>query len=152
MNKIIKLRYKFSSVLILLLLSFSLHAKEFQIYGGTGHDIFLGCIGCSEFSSDSICNGFGTYGNEFNASGMFNEFAGFGNEFSSKSPWNEFSSSNEVPVLVDKQGNFYGYFTINEYRSDSVDFAGEMFKWFKRHDGDLEQVRRELCSFFGQGY
>ena len=83
---------------------------------------------------------------------MFNEFVGFGNEFSSKSPWNKFSSSNEVPVLVDRQGNFYGYFTINEYRSDSVDFAGEMCKWFKGHNGDIMQVRKELCSFFGQGY
>ena len=115
MNKIIKLRHKFSSVLIFLLLSFSLHAKEFQIYGGSGHDVFLGCIGCNEYSSNSICNGYGTYGSEYSAKGMFNEYAGFGNEYSSNSPWNEYSSSNDVPVLVDKEGNFYGYFTINKY-------------------------------------
>ena len=152
MNKIIKLKHKFSLVLIFLLLSFPLHAKEFQIYGGTGNKSFLGCIGCNEFSSDSICNRFGTYGNEFSTNGMFNKFAGFGNEFSRKSPWNEFSTSNDVPVLVDKQGNFYGYFTINQYRSNAVDFAGEMYKWFKRHNGNIEQVRRELCSFFGQSH
>ena len=143
---------KLSSVLFFLFLSFSLHAKEFQIYGGNGRDVFLGCIGCSKYSSDSVCNGYGTYGNEYSSQGMFNEYAGFGNEYSSKSPWNEYSSSNDVPVLVDKQGNFYGYFTINEYRSNSVDFAGEMNKWFEEHDGDIGKVRRELCSFFGQGH
>ena len=149
MNKI-KQIYKLSSALFFI--SFSLHAKEFQIYGGSGHDVFLGCIGCNEYSSDSICNGYGTYGSEYSAKGMFNEYAGFGNEYSRKSPWNEYSTSNDVPVLVDKEGNFYGYFTINEYRLYAVDFAGEMYKWFKKHDGNIEKVRRELCSFFGQGY
>ena len=149
MNKI-KQIYKLCSALFFI--SFSLHAKEFQIYGGSGHDVFLGCIGCNEYSSDSICNGYGTYGSEYSAKGMFNEYAGFGNEYSRKSPWNEYSTSNDVPVLVDKEGNFYGYFTINEYRLYAVDFAGEMYKWFKKHDGNIEKVRRELCSFFGQGY
>ncbi len=127
-------------------------SKEYKIFGGKGHDIYLGCIGCSEFKADSICNGFGNYGNEFSSSGMFNEFSGFGNEFASKSPWNEYSLSNDVPVLVDDAGNFYGYFTTNEYRGNAVAFAGALASWFNLHDGDIEQVRRELCRFFGQGH
>jgi len=121
-------------------------AKDMLIFGGSGHDEFLGCLVCSEFSADSICNGFGKYGNEFSSSGMFNEFAGFGNEFSSKSPWNEFSTSNDVPVVVDRDGGFYGYFTINDSRSDAFKLAGAMKKIFERTRGDLDKVRTMLCE------
>ena len=119
---------------------------ELLIFGGSGHDEFLGCLNCSEYSSDSICNGYGTYGNEYSSSGMFNEYAGFGNEYSSSSPWNEYSFSNSVPVVVDRAGNFFGYLTINEYRSDGVDFSGELKAIYEAADGDLEVVRTGLCE------
>jgi hypothetical protein len=78
---------------------------------------------------------------------MWNEFSSpYGNEYSSSSPWNEYSSSNSVPVLVDRQGNFYGYFTINQYRSDAVEFAGQLNQIFRRNDGDVEKVRKTLCD------
>ena len=86
---------------------------------------------------------------EYSGEGMFNEYAGFGNEYSSMSPWNEYSSSDEVPVLVDRDGGFYGYFTINEYRYNAVNFAGEMNSWFDQYNGDIEQVRVRLCNYFG---
>ncbi len=123
--------------------------SELLIFGGSGHDEFLGCLNCSEYSSDSICNGYGTYGNEYSSSGMFNEYAGFGNEYNSSSPWNEYSSSNSVPVVVDREGNFFGYFTINEYRSDRVDFSGELNAIYEAADGDLEVVRKNLCRMLG---
>ena len=122
---------------------------ELLIFGGSGHDEFLGCLNCSEYSSDSICNGYGTYGNEYSSSGMFNEYSGFGNEYSSSSPWNEYSSSNAVPVLVDRGGNFYGYFTINRYRSDAADFADDLAGFYEGADGDLEVVRKNLCRMLG---
>lgn len=121
---------------------------KMMIYGGRNHDQYLGCITCSEFSSDSICNGFGRYGNEFGTQGMFNEFSGFGNEFSAKSPWNEFSTSQEVPILVDESGKFFGYFTINSSRTDAADFAGDLKVIYDRHKGDLESVRKSICEAF----
>ncbi len=124
-------------------------SKEILIYGGQGHKQFLGCLICSELSSDSICNGFATFGNEFSSDGMFNEFSGFGNEFNSSSPWNEFSLSNSVPILVDRDANFYGYFTVNDSRSDAVEFASDLNKYFKYAKGDLEVVRKLLCQRFG---
>ena len=134
---------------ILLLFSANIYAAELLIFGGYNHDVYLGCLTCSEYNSDSICNGYGTYGNEYSGEGMFNEFAGFGNEYSSMSPWNEYSSSDEVPVLVDRDGGFYGYFTINEYRYNAVNFAGEMNSWFDQYNGDIEKVRDRLCNYFG---
>lgn len=137
-----------------LFLSLSLVANssaesELLFFGGAGHDEYLGCLTCSEYSSESICNGYGTYGNEYSSNGMFNEYAGFGNEYSPNSPWNEYSTSNSVPVLVDRDGNFYGYFTINDYRSNAVNFSSDLKKMFELADGDLEKVRVMLCKAFG---
>jgi hypothetical protein len=77
------------------------------------------------------------------------EYAGFRNGYSLSSLWNEYSSSNAVPVLVDREGNFYGYFTINRYRSDAVDFADDLAGFYEDADGDLEVVRKNLCRMFG---
>ena len=92
----------------------------------------------------------GPYGSEFSSKGIFNEFAGFGNEFNSSSPWNEFSTSKSVPVLVDRNGNFYGYFTINDFRSDAVDFSSKLKKIYKNVRGNLELVRKNLCKMLGK--
>jgi hypothetical protein len=130
-------------------ISNSIAQDDILIFGGDGHDQFLGCLVCNEFGSDSICNGYGKYGNEYSSEGMFNEYSGFGNEYKSSSPWNEYSSSKSVPVLVDRKGKFYGYFTINDGRHDAVDFASDLNKIYKAVDGDLEKVRKLLCKSFG---
>lgn len=121
------------------------HAQELLLFGGRGHDEFLGCFNCNELSSESICNEFGT-GNSFDTQSIFNEFGTFGNEFASSSPWNEFSTSDDVPVLVDRNGNFYGYFTINASRSDVVGFAADLAEIYELAGGDLETVQRILCD------
>ena len=38
-----------------------------------------------------------------------------GSKYSSYSPFNNYASN--PPVLVDKNGKFYGYFTSNKYKS-----------------------------------
>jgi len=138
---------------IAIALSFSVFQAnangDLLIFGGSGHDLFLGCLVCNELSPDSICNGFGTYGNEFSSNGMFNEFSGFGNEFKSSSPWNEYSTSDSVPVLVDRDGKFYGYFTTNDSRHNAVEFSSNLRKMFESADGDLEKVRVMLCQSLG---
>jgi len=132
--------------IIVLLGSTTVNAQDLLLYGGAGHKEYLGCLNCNEFSSESVCNGFAQYGNEF-GSNMWNEFSSpHGNEFSNSSPWNEFSTSNSVPVLVDRQGKFYGYFTINDSRHDAVEFSTDLRKIFERYRGDLEKVRKMLCA------
>jgi hypothetical protein len=121
-------------------------AQDLLLFGGSNHDEFLGCLVCNEYSSESVCNGYGQYGNEY-GSNMWNEFSSpYGNEFSASSPWNEFSSSNSVPVLVDRGGNMLGYFTINEFRYNAVDFAKQLKNIYEMHDGDVEEVRKTLCD------
>lgn len=138
---------KFNIFLVCFILSVQTAlAKELLLFGGSNHNEFLGCLGCSEYSSDSVCNEYSKYGNEYGAN-MWNEFSSpHGNEYSSSSPWNEYSTSKSVPVLVDRQGNFYGYFTINRYRGDAVSFANELYEIYEMHSGDVEEVRNTLCE------
>ena len=127
------MRHTFSSAFLALILTLgsavqtsAATPQKLMLFGGPDHKQYLGCVVCNEFSSDSICNGFGHYGNEFSTEGMFQEFAGFGNDFSPDSPWNEFSTSTSVPVLVDENGAFFGYFTINESRPDAVKVSQQL--------------------------
>lgn len=125
-------------------LATSASSKEYLLFGGSGHDQFLGCWQCNAFEADSICNEFGK-GSIFLADGIFNQFSQFGSQFSSEGVWNAYSSSRSVPVLVDQSGVFYGYFTINQYRSDAVDIAADLAMIFDLADGNLEVVREFLC-------
>jgi hypothetical protein len=86
------------------------------LFGRSDHKTFLGCLNCSKFDSGSVCNQFGSVGSQFNSDSIWNQFGNFGSKYSSDSPWNEYSSSG--PVVVDKDGNFYGRFTANKYISD----------------------------------
>ena len=128
-----------SLIIFSILIPLTVLSKDLLVFGGSDHDEFLGCITCSEYDSSSICNEYGTYGNEYSSDGMFNEYSGYGNEYSGDSPWNEYSTSNSVPVVVDRDGGFYGYFTINEYRSDAFDHADTLNQIFNNVNGDIEK-------------
>lgn len=125
------------------------YAEDLLVFGDSNHDVFLGCLNCNKFSTESVCNEFGA-GNQFRTESIFNGFSKYGSPFSSLSPWNEFSSSNDVPVLVDRQGNFYGYFTINKFRSDSVNFSGDLADMYEIADGKMEIVQKLLCNALGK--
>ena len=133
--------------LALLLLASPATAQSLLLYGGTNHEKFLGCLNCSKYDSDSICNEYGK-GSEYYSNSIFNEYGTYGSKYSSASPWNKYSSDDSVPVVVDPDGKFYGYFTINKYRRDAVDFASNLADLFKIVDGDLELVRENLCGIF----
>tara|TARA_B100000579_G_C22785936_1_gene831873 strand:+ start:181 stop:582 length:402 start_codon:yes stop_codon:yes gene_type:complete len=103
---------------------------------------YLGCLTCNKFNSESICNKFGTYGNKFNSDSIWNKFGTYGNKFNSDSPWNRFSSNG--PKIVDRDGNYYGRFSIN-IRS-GYKYSKDLLKLYEYHDGDLEKIRDGLCE------
>ena len=117
---------------------------ELMLFGGEGHKVFLGCVSCHPRSAESICNEYGRYGSEYNSESIWNAYATYGNEYLSTSPWNKYTSTNTVPVLVDGKGSFYGYFTINVYRSNAVNFAETLSKMFDNAQRKLPIVRNLL--------
>ena len=51
---------------------------------------------------------------------IWNEYGKYGSEYSQYSPFNKYAS--HPPVLKDRNGKFYGYFTINKYKARRADY------------------------------
>lgn len=88
---------------------------KLMIFGGRNHQIYLGCLSCSEFESDSVFNRYGTFGSAYSAESIFNKHGDFGSRYSIFSACNPYAS--DPPVIVDSAGNFYGRLTVNRYHS-----------------------------------
>jgi hypothetical protein len=131
----------YAAVILVLLLSVAFptitqaQTTALLLFGGEAHRDFLGCLNCSEFTSASVCNEFGTYGSEFSSSSIWNEFSAFGSEFSNLSPWNEFSGT--APVIVDNKGKFYGYLSVNEFHPQRTRLAAVV---------DLLRVAKKIAN------
>lgn len=119
-------------------------AKPLLLFGGKDHKTFLGCLDCSPKSTGSVCNNSGA-GSKFDANSIWNQFGDFGSKFSEYSPWNKFTNS--APIIVDKDGVSYGYFSANKFHQNRT-----RIKWLIRildfqadHD-DLEATRDLACT------
>ena len=97
------------------------NGQVMHIYGGQNHDVYLGCLNCSNFDANSIWNEYGTYGNKYNVSSIWNQYGTYGNEYGQYCPWNSYGTN--PPVIVDKAGTFYGYLTTNAYKANRADFT-----------------------------
>lgn len=91
-----------------------------HIYAGSSHEVYLGCLNCNSSSPNSIWNAYGTYGNRNSSKSIWNEYGTYGNVYKPYCPWNEYSTT--PPVIVDKAGGFYGYFTLNTYKAKRANF------------------------------
>ena len=128
--------------LILLLLFIPLFSFSQELLLFSDDNKFLGCLNCSEYSSESICNKYGTYGSKYNSESIWNQYGTYGSKYNSESPWNEYSSSG--PKIVDKDGNYYGRFSINTYSGYSN--SDNLKKIYEYFDGDLEKIRDSFCE------
>jgi hypothetical protein len=108
------------------------------------HKTFLGCLNCSPFDSGSICNQSGPNGSEFSSYSIWNRFSNFGNALSSYSPWNQYS--NAGPIIVDKDGHFYGQLTANRFAIDRTQIQRlNQLTDMVVDVGELEVVRNRFC-------
>lgn len=91
-------------------------SQALYIYGGDNHDVFLGCFNCTRYEGTSIWNKYGTNGYKYNSECIWNKYGSYGGQYSNNSPFNRYAT--KPPVLVDADGNSYGYFTANRYLAD----------------------------------
>lgn len=104
---------KITTLLFVLSCAFSLHLKaQFRIYGGENHDQFLGCLSCAPDDLKSIWSSYSDYGSMHKANSIWNPDGKYGSKTSNYSPFNEKAKC--PPVILDKNGKSYGYFTINK--------------------------------------
>ena len=83
------------------------------LYGGKDNKIFLGCLNCGKFDPNSVHNEFSEYGSTFSSTSIRNKFSDYGSAFSDYSACNVYAS--HPPVIVDKDGKYYGKLTINRF-------------------------------------
>lgn len=101
------------------LFSMSAHAeKKLMIFGDENHDVYLGCFNCSDIDSESVHNTIGKYGSSISSLSIFNSIGKYGSSISSYSPCNTIGSNS--PVIVDGDGGFYGYLTLNSIQSKAM--------------------------------
>jgi len=114
------------------------------LFGGEDHKTFLGCLNCIATSPGSVCNEYGKEGSQYQNDSIWNAYGPFGSQYSEFSPWNAYTS--KAPIIVDKDGNSYGYFSTNAYHKDRTHI-----KWlvsildFEKDDNDLEATRKAMC-------
>ena len=136
---------KFTSKLILGLILFTSYmtAQTLHLYGGKNNENYLGCLNCNNYDSDSVWNEYGTYCSSYNLKSIWNQYGTHGSDYSSYSPWNTYAS--DPPVVVDKDGGFYGYFTVNEYKSKraTFDLAIIMYKYY-------EDIREDVGTWYDE--
>ncbi len=105
---------------IFLLLNFLacciFHAQSLHLYGGADQDQYLGCLNCDPFDKNSVWNKFSDYGNVYSSKSIWNAYGNYGSAHSTYSPWSAHASY--PPGIVDENGIFYGYLTLNPYKSE----------------------------------
>lgn len=100
------------------------HAQNVALllFGGQGHKTFLGCLNCGKYDSGSVCNKYGEFGSKYSTTSIWNKYGEYGSKYSNLSPWNKYAS--EPPVIVDREGGFYGYLTANQYHAQRTRIRG----------------------------
>ena len=118
------------SIFVICLALFVEAQKPLILFGGQDHDVFLGCLNCDNYASNSIWNAYNSYGSKYNSNSIWNAYGTYGSEYSTYSPFNE--NASYPPVIVDKEGGFYGYFTINTSHDKRADLnlAMTIYKYY----------------------
>lgn len=134
-----------AALIALALASPTLSAQELLLFGGRNNETFIGCLNCSKYDAGSVCNRYGDHGSKYSDKSIWSRYGTFGSKYNDESPWNKYSSN--PPVVVDRNGGFYGHFTANRHESkrttipslrfltDNIDLVVE----------DLERARDIYC-------
>ena len=88
---------------------------KLMLFGELGHNTYLGCVNCNEYAADSIFNEYGTHGSRFAANSVTNHFSEYGSAYSAYGACNPYAT--DPPVIVDRNGAFYGRLTLNQYHA-----------------------------------
>ena len=46
---------------------------KLMLFGGASHDVYLGCLNCSDVAPDSVHNDIGQYGSDISPQSIFND-------------------------------------------------------------------------------
>lgn len=121
----------------LLMCSFSVNA-EILLY--SSNNDFKGCLDCNHYDDKSICNRYGDFGSRYSDNSVWSRY-GLGSRYNPDSP---FARYGQGLKMVDKEGNFYGYFSISTGGEKKIrDFLTNLWE---SADGDYGAMRDLFCE------
>ncbi|MGF6870851.1 hypothetical protein OKW35_000305 [Paraburkholderia sp. MM5477-R1] len=53
---------------------------KLMLFGGRDHDVYLGCLNCSDVASGSVHNDIGQYGSDISPKSIFNDIGQYGSD------------------------------------------------------------------------
>lgn len=86
-------------------------SEALMVVGGQNYDEFLGCINCGKYALESMTNPYGLYSSKYSLTSIFNKYSLHGSRYSITSACSPMALY--PPAIVDSDGNFYGYLTLN---------------------------------------
>lgn len=82
---------------------------------------FLGFINTNRFDSESVCNGFGSYGNKYSSTSIWNKLGTYGGSYNAYSAFNDLGAT--PPIILEYDGSnlipIY-YLTTNGIKSPRI--------------------------------
>jgi hypothetical protein len=119
--------------------------KALLLFGGHDHKTFLGCLNCADTSDASVCNDVGQYGSDVAENSIWNDVGPYGSDVSPTSPWNDVSQ--DAPIIVDRAGKSYGYFSANNVHHDRtrIDWLVAILDYYEKTN-DLAKTRQKMCG------
>lgn len=115
------------------------------LFGDEDHKTFLGCLNCVDTSRDSVCNDIGKYGSDISPDSIWNDIGKYGSDISPTSPWDDISQG--APIIVDRGGNSYGYFSANNIHHDRtrIESLVAVLDYYEQTK-DLVKTRNAMCG------
>lgn len=110
--------------------------------GQTGKE-FAGCLNCSQYSPEAVCNQYGTYGSAYQSNSIWNQYGRFGSRYQINSPWNAYG---EGLRIVDSSGAYYGRLTIGYRDRSRLPLVQAIVETYDKLDGDTRALRNLLCN------
>lgn len=137
------IKYRKLILLFVFFIASTLYSQTLHLYGGANSDEYLGCLNCDPYDKNSIWNEYGHFGSKFRSESIWNDYGSYGGPNSSYSPWNVYASS--PPAIVDQDGNFYGYLTIdtNNYKRSDLKLALLLCEY---HD----LIKNDVSGWYGK--
>ena len=119
----------------------------YYLYGGSDQSDYLGCYGCANTATDSVCNSVGTYGSNVSSSSIWNTVGSYGSTVGTYSPWNSVSTSSPEFFNQDKTTT-YGKFTVNTSTANrtTVTKLTNIIDYFNNNSGDIAATREYACE------
>jgi len=112
------------------------------LYGGYKRRRFMGCLNCDKSDESSVWNKSGEFGSETGRYSIWNKSGSYGGKYKEYSPWKKFSSM--PPVILDKNRNFYGEFTIDRFSRTRTRI--EWIVWILENEDYVRENFDEIAS------